>query len=84
MVWRGSGGEGPCIKFLVQILPALAKAEHSEIHTLESQVQKEGSLKKKKNLPCHYPNVFFAHGTQLDFSVLQRKDRDVSRGGLGH
>lgn len=48
MVWWRSGEEGPCIKFVVQILPALAKAEHSEIHTLESQVQKEGSLKKKK------------------------------------
>lgn len=40
-----------------------------------------------KKLPCHYPNFFFAHGIQLDFSVLKQKDKDMSRGcvkGVGH
>lgn len=45
MVWVGLAGrgvvvKGACIKFVVEISPALAKAEHSEIYTLGSKVRK--------------------------------------------
>jgi hypothetical protein len=38
---------------------------------------RKGSL---QNLPWHYPIVFSGHGIQLDLSVLQQKDKEVSRG----
>lgn len=82
MVWWRSGEEGPCIKFVVQILPALAKAEHSEIHTLESQVQKEGSLKKKKkNFTLSLSKCFLCSWNSVGFfsAATERQGREQRR-----
>lgn len=42
-----------------------------------SPTSRKGSL---QNLPWHYPIFFSGHGIQLDFAVLQQKDKEVSRG----